>query len=222
MKTTRRLRIYIEGNIGAGKSTLISSLCNCLSGKYKTYVGAEPVGDWLKDGLLQCYYEDPKRYAFVFQMNAMAGRIKRDNELALHDYDIVINERSYFGDHIFAQAQRQQGHMSEQEMACYERMLDAWRGKFFPVTDEIMFIYLSTNPETCFRNMQQRSRTGESKITLDYLQLLHELHQRRFVQNAADDPLLKGTVVFNFEQMWINTKTEIMNTIEAKIGEQVI
>ena len=62
--------ISIEGNIGAGKSTLISYL-NLLTIK-------EPVDEWLNIGgqnLLQKYYEDPKRWGLTFQLNAIHSRI---------------------------------------------------------------------------------------------------------------------------------------------------
>jgi deoxycitidine kinase/deoxyguanosine kinase len=63
--------ISIEGNIGAGKSTLIETLKT----RFPNVVFVdEPVDVWStvtdKDGttILEKYYADQKRYAFAFQM----------------------------------------------------------------------------------------------------------------------------------------------------------
>lgn len=61
--------ISIEGNLGAGKTTLLSLLnISCIK---------EPVDEWenLKGtNILKNYYEDPKRWAFTFQLNAIHSR----------------------------------------------------------------------------------------------------------------------------------------------------
>lgn len=63
--------ISVEGNIGAGKSTLLSLL--------DMEVIKEPVDEWENTGgknILEKYYEDPKRWAFTFQLNALHSRCK--------------------------------------------------------------------------------------------------------------------------------------------------
>jgi deoxyadenosine/deoxycytidine kinase len=69
--------ISIEGNIGAGKSTLIETLKT----KFSNVVFVdEPVDEWStvtdKDGttVLEKYYADQKRYAFAFQMMVRVSR----------------------------------------------------------------------------------------------------------------------------------------------------
>ena len=70
--------VSIEGNIGSGKSTLI----DILKKSNLNYVFIpEPVSLWneIKDHdgttILERYYQDPKSYAFSFQMMAYISRL---------------------------------------------------------------------------------------------------------------------------------------------------
>ena len=66
---------YIEGNIGAGKSTFITLFQKFLKNDEESHLLLEPVDSWLntKDSsgkhILQHYYEDQRN--FTFQMNAL-------------------------------------------------------------------------------------------------------------------------------------------------------
>ena len=75
----------IEGNIGSGKSTFLSLIQNRIP---NIHVMPEPVAEWQNievhngDGttkklnLLEKYYQDPQRWAFTFQTNAILSRMK--------------------------------------------------------------------------------------------------------------------------------------------------
>ena len=63
--------IYIEGNIGSGKSTFISELQKYIDKNCKyAEILQEPVEQWLKlkdskgKNVLEHYYSDSKKYAF--------------------------------------------------------------------------------------------------------------------------------------------------------------
>ena len=66
----------IEGNIGAGKSTLLNVLDNKID---NCVVIQEPVLDWKNVGgedLLACFYKEPKRWTFTFELYSMFSKIK--------------------------------------------------------------------------------------------------------------------------------------------------
>ena len=81
------VRIFsIDGNIGSGKSTLVQKLKefyskkkNC-SGKKICFL-QEPVDQWNmitdENGktMIECYYADPDKYSFPFQMMAYISRL---------------------------------------------------------------------------------------------------------------------------------------------------
>ena len=78
---------YIEGNIGAGKSTFITLFEKYLKKDEESHLLQEPVESWLntKDSsgkhILQHYYEDQKKYGFTFQMNAFISRVNDIEEM---------------------------------------------------------------------------------------------------------------------------------------------
>ena len=65
--------IAVEGNIGTGKSTLLTKLKNQI-GSSKIIFCQEPIDEWTKiknkngETILNEFYNDPKKYSFSFQI----------------------------------------------------------------------------------------------------------------------------------------------------------
>lgn len=79
--------IYVEGNIGSGKTTFINLLQDYLS-KFDVLnknakLVLEPVDEWLKtedsdgENILQKFYGDQEKWSFAFQMNSFISRVKK-------------------------------------------------------------------------------------------------------------------------------------------------
>ena len=80
--------VYIEGNIGTGKSTFVDLLQNHIkefekNERYQPKLIQEPVDEWMTtfdaDGknILERFYEDQDRWSFTFQMNSFISRAHR-------------------------------------------------------------------------------------------------------------------------------------------------
>ena len=172
------MRIYIEGNIGSGKSTFLKFLnenmdCNVIY---------EPVGEWekVKDergkNLLECFYEDSNKWGFAFQMNAFITRVQNISDIYI-DNMINFSERSVFTDkEVFAKVCSETGDINSIEHQIYLRW-HSWICDNFPVKPDA-FIYLKTSPEICSQRISERSRSGEEGIPLEYLQKLHDNHEQ--------------------------------------------
>ena len=92
--------IYIEGNIGTGKTTFINLLRPYLK-RFETLnldsrVILEPVDEWLatkdSDGehILQKFYGNQKKWAFTFQMNSFISRVKKiQDEVVKEDTKMI-------------------------------------------------------------------------------------------------------------------------------------
>jgi len=159
--------ISLEGNIGAGKSTLL------LSSRQRLPAGwlflEEPVNVWetFRDEqgntMLSKFYADPDKYAFAFQIMAYTTRLQALNALLAQNPVGILCERSLEADHhVFAKMLRDDG--------CLEPVLyDIYVAQTAsaPALDAI--VYLDVNTETCFQRIQQRGRTGEEGVQLDYL-----------------------------------------------------
>ena len=79
--------IYIEGNIGTGKTTFLNLLDKYLKNfegnNYDARIVLEPVDEWMEtkdsDGqnILEKFYSNQNKYSYIFQMNSFISRVKR-------------------------------------------------------------------------------------------------------------------------------------------------
>ena len=170
----------VEGNIGAGKSTLIKMLqenLKTITNKQVIYL-PEPVSVWEsikdKDGknAIEKYYENPDKYAFPFQMMAFISRINLTKGVG--GDVIIISERSVFTDkEVFAKMLHDDNKIGDIEYNIYCK----W---FYEFVEDIPFgglIYVKTNPEICEKRVIKRNRKGETAIGVSYLQNCHKYHE---------------------------------------------
>ncbi|MBN1640701.1 MAG: deoxynucleoside kinase [Anaerolineae bacterium] len=170
-----RKMILLEGNIGAGKSTVGQALK--ASGLFDFI--EEPVDRWqsgFASNLLGLFYQDMERWSFTFQILAFITRAKTWQEvLARTNHRRVVLERSIFTDrHVFATNMHHIGAMTETEWQVYCGLWDFLSSNYCVEPDAI--VYLRTPAEECLRRITERHRSEESGITLEYLAQLERLH----------------------------------------------
>jgi len=174
--TRERVMDNLEGNIGAGKSTLGAMLE--ATGKFAFL--PEPVSVWQQDfpeNLLNLFYSDQKRWGFTFQLAAFATRAKTwDDILKVTDHSHVIMERSIFSDrNVFARNCHESGLMTDTEHAIYAKLWD-WLNERWCVQPNLT-IYLRTPAKICRERIMERDRVEEKDaIPLKYLEDLERLH----------------------------------------------
>ena len=173
--------VYIEGNIGSGKSTLVPILASRTGAGYSL----EAVGEWNKvtdsNGvtMLSKFYSSMDRYAYAFQSLAFLSRVT-----AIDTYDDKANtivERSIYADReVFAKNCMESGILDSAEWKIYCKWFD-WCHAHIPahVTSEnCLFVYIRTSPEVCLRRIKKRNREGEEDIDIQYLQSIHDKHEQ--------------------------------------------
>ena len=169
--------LSIEGNIGAGKSTLLDQLKKeCLDSSSRNVVFMqEPVDQWSTicnesgDTILSCFYQDPTKYAFAFQVMAFTSRLAAFKRLVKEnpDCELIVCERSLEADrNIFAQMMRDQGSIEPMVYQVYEMLYETTAAEF-PVSN---IVYLDASPATCLERIAKRGRAGEAGIALEYLE----------------------------------------------------
>ena len=177
--------IYLEGNIGSGKSTFIKFLNNKLKEVNIPYVVLpEPVKEWenLKDSsgknVLEHYYDDIQKMAFPFQMNAFISRLKGLMEIKEKNPNkIIFVERSVFTDrNVFTKLNYENGNLSEIEYNIYNEWFEYFVDKFDLRPNG--YIYLDTEYHVCNQRIKSRNRNGESNIPLKYLEQLEIYHNK--------------------------------------------
>ncbi len=154
--------IAIEGNIGAGKTTLASKLAEDCNAK----LVLERFAD---NPFLPKFYKDQSRYAFPLEMSFLADRYQQlSDDLAQFDLfkDFVVADYHIFKSLIFAKVTLQ-----EDEFRLYKTMFDIIH-KEMPKPD--LYVYLYQNTERLLVNIKKRGRSYEQEIPADYLEKINQ------------------------------------------------
>lgn len=155
------MKISIEGNIGCGKSTLISRLCT----DTRLPVFLEPVEEWGE--WLSMFYADPARWGMLFNTKVLMSFSKWKN----NDFAAIYERSPVSNRYVFCQLQCDQGKVSQLELDLFDEIYKqvAW------LPDAI--IYVRTDPHISLQRMQKRARKCEEKVPLDYLQSVHQKYE---------------------------------------------
>jgi deoxyadenosine/deoxycytidine kinase len=184
--------IAIEGNIGAGKTTLASKIADDFN--------AKTVFERFADNpFLPKFYKDQNRYAFPLEMSFLADRYQQlSDDLAQFDLfkDFIVADYHIFKSLIFAKVTLQ-----EDEYRLYKTLFDIIY-KEMPKPD--LYVYLYQNTDRLLQNIKRRGRSYEQEIPADYLDkinkgyldyiksqtnlnvLIIDVSERDFVKNQSD------------------------------------
>jgi len=184
--------IAIEGNIGAGKTTLVNKIAEDFNAK----TVLERFAD---NPFLPKFYEDQSRYAFSLEMSFLADRFQQiSDDLAQFDLfkDFIVADYHIFKSLIFAKVT-----LSDDEYRLYRKLFEIIY-KEMPKPD--LYIYLYQNTDRLLENIKQRGRSYEQEIPADYLEkinrgyldyiksqndlniLIIDVSDRDFVKNQED------------------------------------
>jgi 2-amino-4-hydroxy-6-hydroxymethyldihydropteridine diphosphokinase len=153
--------IAIEGNIGAGKT----SLTNLLSDDFNAKMVLERYAD---NPFLPKFYENEERYAFPLEMSFLADRYHQlTDDLAQFDLfkSFIISDYYIFKSLIFAQIT-----LPPEEFSLYRKMFDIM---YKEITKPDLYIYLYQNTTRLLENIKKRGREYEQNISAEYLQKIH-------------------------------------------------
>jgi deoxyadenosine/deoxycytidine kinase len=186
--------ISIEGNIGSGKSTLMTHLKQ-RNNPNIVFVD-EPVNEWttIKDSngknALDLFYNNQKDNSFWFQILAYITRLR--NLLSILESNknkLIICERSIYTDHyVFASMLYDKGYLKEMEWKTYLYWFDTFKKQ----TMLDLVLYVNTSPEECLNRINKRNRPEEkNKIPLEYLIGCHDKHTK-WLNNSS---LMDSTIV---------------------------
>ena len=154
--------IAIEGNIGAGKT----SLANLLSNQFNAKLVLERFAD---NPFLPKFYEDKARYAFPLEMSFLADRYQQlSDDLAQFDLfkSFIISDYYIFKSLIFAQVT-----LSKDEYLLYRKMFNLI---YKEITKPDLYVYLYQNTDRLLENIKNRGRVFEQNIQSDYLKKIHD------------------------------------------------
>lgn len=156
--------VTIEGNIGAGKTTL----AHLLSKHYNARLILEEFAD---NPFLPKFYENPQQYAFPLELFFMAERFKQLKDL-LQTKDlfqsITISDYLFTKCLLFAKV-----NLPDEEFRLYQKLFDIINQQI--IMPDIL-IYLHSPVNKLKENIRKRNRSYEQSIPNDYLFSLQQTY----------------------------------------------
>ncbi|PZP48484.1 MAG: deoxynucleoside kinase [Pseudopedobacter saltans] len=155
--------ITVEGNIGAGKTTLSSILAERLNAR----LVLESFAD---NPFLPKFYADPSRYGFQLELFFMAERFKQLQGLQNVELfkQVTVSDYIFIKSLLFAKVT-----LDEDEYRLYQRL-------FYTINQQLaqpdILIYLHAPVSKLQQNIKNRNRSYEQSIPDDYLKSIEETY----------------------------------------------
>ena len=184
--------IAIEGNIGAGKTSLATKIALDFNAK----LILERFAD---NPFLPKFYEDANRYAFTLEMSFLADRYQQiSDDLSQLDLfkDFIVSDYDVFKSLIFSKIT-----LAEDEFKLYRKLFHLM---YKDLKKPELYVYLYQNTARLQENIKKRGRDYEQNIEDEYLEKINagyleflktqtdfnvkiiDVSDRDFVENRAD------------------------------------
>ena len=169
--------LVIEGNIGAGKTTL----AQMISERYQTKLVLEQFAD---NPFLPKFYENQEQYSFPLEMAFLAERYNQLNRELSH-FDLfspfTVSDYYFMKSLIFAQ-----NTLQPDEYNLYRQFFTIIYDKM-PKPD--LYVYIHKDTDLLLKNIALRGRSYETYITKEYLEKITQGYFGYFRQES-DFPIL--------------------------------
>ncbi len=204
--------IVVEGNIGAGKTTLANMLAEEFGAKLITERFEE-------NPFLPKFYEDPKRYAFPLEMAFLADRYQQlSDELSQPDLfsSFTVSDYYVIKSLIFAGVT-----LTEDEFILYRKIFNFM---YKDLKKPSLYIYLYRTTQDLLRNIRKRGRDYEQNIQPEYLNKVHGAYMR-FIKSQKDLNVLMldvtGVDFLNNPVWYEQIKQAVFDNVDAPVHRQI-
>lgn len=170
--------VVIEGNIGAGKTTLACRIAE----QFNARLILEQFAD---NPFLPKFYNEPEKYSFPLELSFLANRYKQLNsEIGSPDLfrEFTVADYYFMKSLVFAAST-----LKGEEYNLYRQIFYIIY-KSLPKPD--IYVYLHLKPEKLLENIRRRDREYERSITKDYLQKIQDSYFSFFKQNPDNKYLV--------------------------------
>lgn len=169
--------IVIEGNIGAGKTTLSTML----SQDFNRRLILEEFSD---NPFLPYFYENPERYAFPVELFFMTERHK---QLQAELGQIQLFEQGIVSDYLFLKTLLfAKNNLSDEEFRLFQRLFHILNTNF-PKPDVLLYLHLPV--EGLLQNIRKRGRAYEQNMDAGYLLQIQQAYFDYF-RTVTDVPVV--------------------------------
>jgi deoxyguanosine kinase len=194
--------IAIEGNIGAGKTSLASQIA--------TDFNAKLILERFKDNaFLPKFYKDKERYAFPLEMAFLADRYQQLLE-GINQFDLfkdcVVTDYDAYKSLIFAKVTLQ-----KEEFNLYKKLFHLMHKE---LAKPDVYVYLYQNTDRLLENIKARGRDYEQNIEAGYLRQLHE----GYLEFVKGQPRERVRIIDISEKDFVKNRRDYLSILKQIIG----
>ncbi|MEY2811638.1 MAG: hypothetical protein RLZZ390_660 [Bacteroidota bacterium] len=164
--------ITIEGNIGAGKTTLAGLLANKLNARLV-------LEEFADNPFLAKFYENPAQYAFSVELFFMAERFKQLKDLLSQQdlfQNITVSDYLFTKCLLFAKV-----NLPVDEFRLFQRLFEMMQPQLLQPD---LLIYLHAPVNKLQENIKKRNRSYEQNIKDDYLFEIQQTYTHYIKQHS--------------------------------------
>jgi deoxyadenosine/deoxycytidine kinase len=195
--------IAIEGNIGAGKTTLAHLLADRLDARLV-------LEEFADNTFLPKFYADPERWAFPLELSFLADRYKQLKDfVATPDLfaQPVVTDYLFIKSKLFARI-----NLDDSEFELFAKVFDVMQ-LHLPQPDVLLFLHAPVN--TLQTHIRERGRDYEQAIADDYLARVSKMYDE-YLGTLRSPVVMIDTSVFDFR-----TKSEDLDALLALISKEL-
>lgn len=194
--------IAVEGNIGAGKTTV----ARLLAEETGSRLFLEEVDD---NPFIEKFYGDMGGYAFQAQIFFLLNRYRQQTEIAQQDLftDLMVADYLFAKDRIYAHAV-----LGDDELVLYNRMHSLLEGR---IVKPDLVIYLQADQEVLMQRIMKRGRSYEKNISDEYISGLNEAFNHFFF-HYDESPLL----IVNTDRLDFTANRDHLDDFFSRISEK--
>jgi deoxyguanosine kinase len=197
--------IVIEGNIGAGKTTLATMIAEEFNARLILERFAE-------NPFLPKFYEDPVRFAFPVELSFLAERFRQlKEELVEQDLfkNFTVADYYFMKSLVFSSST-----LDRDEFNLYRQIFYIIYSSL-PKPD--LYVYLHVSPERLLKNIALRGREYEKTITTAYLTGIQESYFNFFRQNTENKYLILDINALDF----VNNNNDYRLLVNTIFNEEI-
>ncbi|MBL0342130.1 MAG: deoxynucleoside kinase [Bacteroidetes bacterium] len=188
--------IVIEGNIGAGKTSLATKLSEDIGGRLV-------LEEFAENSFLPKFYQNPSKYAFPLELSFLAARYKQLNYIFKNqDNRTVIGDYHFHKSLLFATS-----NLDEAELQLYLSFFELIEPS---IPEPELLIFLNRDLKHLQENISKRDRDYEKEISHTYLEKIESGYKNLL----SEHPFSKVLKVECNDLDFINNKNHYKTIID--------